>query len=78
MILRLYTRRGCHLCEDMLLALEEFGVHYPFVLETIDVDTKPGLVDRYGDNVPVLTDQLDQLVCQHRFDREAVVRTISA
>ena len=77
MILRLYTRRGCHLCEDMLLALEELGIHQAFVLETVDIDSEPDLVARYGQDVPVLTDQLDVLICQHRFDHKAVLQAIS-
>jgi glutaredoxin len=46
----LYTRRGCHLCEqaeDMLTAL---GV----VATLVDVDAEPEAASRYGLRVPVL------------------------
>ena len=46
----LYTRRGCHLCDDALAVLER----YALAIEAIDIDSDPGLVERYGDCIPVV------------------------
>ncbi|MEX2287573.1 MAG: glutaredoxin family protein [Planctomycetaceae bacterium] len=49
----LYTRNGCHLCDDARLALASFHNELPAVQE-IDIDTDPGLVERFGTCVPVV------------------------
>jgi glutaredoxin len=50
----LYTRRGCHLCADAHQILEEARQQHGFELELVDIDTDPELVDRYGEQVPVV------------------------
>jgi hypothetical protein len=54
LILTLITRRDCGLCEEMAeivgAELEAFGA----AIETVDVDSDPDLVERYGLEVPVL------------------------
>jgi glutaredoxin len=51
----LYTRRGCHLCDDTHAVLTEYQRRYGFVLEPIDVDAVPALAERYGEWVPVIS-----------------------
>jgi glutaredoxin len=51
----LYTRVGCHLCDVAKDVLDEARRERPFDLATIDVDTDPALVERYGLEVPVVT-----------------------
>lgn len=46
----LYTRAGCHLCEDAAAILAELGVAYT----PVDVDTDADLQARHGWDVPVL------------------------
>lgn len=53
----LYSRSYCHLCEDMLHALEKFRPAYGFTVEIIDVDADEALVRRYDELVPVLVGQ---------------------
>jgi glutaredoxin len=50
----LYTRQGCHLCDDARTVLESAGQRHALVLRTVDVDTDPDLVARYGLEVPVV------------------------
>ncbi|KEF35203.1 glutaredoxin [Deinococcus sp. RL] len=49
-VLTLYTRRGCHLCEQA----EERLRLLDFAYRPVDVDRDPALRARYGDDVPVL------------------------
>jgi thioredoxin-like negative regulator of GroEL len=51
----LYTRPGCHLCEDMKHAIEAAGAGGRFHLREVDIDTDPALVALYGLSIPVLT-----------------------
>ena len=50
----LYTRVGCHLCEEAERVLREERVATPFRLELVDIDRDPELVRRYGVRVPVV------------------------
>jgi len=50
----LYTRRGCHLCDDAKVVLDLVRETHPFDLAVIDIDTDPALVARYTDEVPVI------------------------
>jgi glutaredoxin len=46
----LYTRAGCHLCNEALAILHRFGQEP----ELIDIDTDPALRERYTNCVPVV------------------------
>ncbi len=48
--LTLYTRAGCHLCEDAEALLQRLG----YAAALVDVDADPLLQARYGEEVPVL------------------------
>lgn len=54
MDLTLYTRAGCHLCEEMKAALAPLLREFQLALREVDVDSDPGLVTRFGVEVPVL------------------------
>ncbi|HEX8969104.1 MAG TPA: glutaredoxin family protein [Chloroflexota bacterium] len=53
--IRLYTRPGCHLCEQALVDLERLARRYPHVLEQVDISQDADLSRRYGELIPVLT-----------------------
>jgi thiol-disulfide isomerase/thioredoxin len=49
----LYGRGYCHLCDDMLAALEALQTDLQrFAVEVIDVDADPALVARFDELVP--------------------------
>jgi glutaredoxin len=50
----LYTRHGCHLCDDARAVLEAARRREPFTLEVIDVDADPALRALYNFEVPVI------------------------
>jgi glutaredoxin len=50
---QLYTRAGCHLCDDAAALLEQHRRWLPRVVQ-IDVDTEPRLTELYGNCVPVI------------------------
>jgi glutaredoxin len=50
----LYTRAGCHLCEEAARVLRAEQAATAFRLELVDVDRDPALARRYGVRVPVV------------------------
>jgi glutaredoxin len=46
----LYSRQGCHLCDDAAAALTRLGLTF----EVVDVDADPELKTRYNECVPVI------------------------
>jgi glutaredoxin len=50
----LYGKPGCHLCEDARAALERVGTERRFELEEVDVSLDPALHQEYGERIPVL------------------------
>ena len=48
--LRLLSRPGCHLCEEMAQALQELDVAF----DHVNVEDDPVLEARYGSAIPVL------------------------
>lgn len=55
----LYSRSYCHLCDDMLEALQALSGEYPFTVEVVDVDSDEALVAQFDELVPVLFGQKD-------------------
>jgi len=50
-----YSRLGCHLCEDMLSALASFQSELGYRYSVYDVDSEPALFEKYNALVPVVT-----------------------
>ena len=50
----LYTRAGCHLCDEAKAQLQILMKTVAFELREIDIDTNPDLQRRYNDEVPVI------------------------
>ncbi len=52
--LELYSRPGCHLCDDLRLLCERLGNELPLRLTEVNIEGDPILEARYGEEVPVL------------------------
>ena len=75
MVLLLYTRRGCHLCEA---AEDMLGVHARAgTVEIIDVDGESDLQSRYGSRVPVLVAN-GTVVMEGRFHESELARLLNS
>jgi hypothetical protein len=71
----LYSRRGCHLCDELLEELEPL-CRGRLEICVRDVDTSPEWLERYGLLVPVLY-YGESEVCRYRMDREAVLEVLN-
>ena len=52
--LTIYSRPGCHLCDEMKAVVRTVAQSVPLSLEEIDISTDPGLEASYGLEIPVL------------------------
>ena len=59
----LYTRPGCHLCDDARSRLEKLRQSMPFTLEEIDIEQDDALHAAYLERIPVI-----HLDGEHLFD----------
>jgi glutaredoxin len=50
----LYGKPGCHLCDDARAVVERVRTEHPFELREIDVSLDPQLFREYGERIPVL------------------------
>jgi len=50
----LYTRDGCHLCDEARRVIEGVGAIVPFTLTEVDIETDDALIRDYGIRIPVV------------------------
>ena len=50
----IYSRQGCHLCDDAHNTLESLREELKFEIEVINIDENTELVKLYSDQVPVI------------------------
>ena len=55
MTVTLYTRRGCHLCDEAKQAIESARRRSAFEYQEFDIDADPKLREIYNEEVPVIT-----------------------
>jgi hypothetical protein len=52
--LTIYSRPGCHLCDEMKAIVQRVARTMPISVEEIDISTNPALEAQYGLEIPVL------------------------
>lgn len=73
--LRIYSRPGCHLCDEMKAVVERVARRVPIDLEEIDISTDPDLERRYGQEIPVL--EIDgRKAAKYRITEDDLVRKL--
>jgi glutaredoxin len=50
----IYSRPGCHLCEEAKETIERVRRRVGFGLRVIDIETEPELEKQYGEEIPVV------------------------
>ena len=78
-VLTLYSRPGCHLCEDMKTVIRRVAgsAAAAIDLDEIDISTDADLEARYGLEIPVLL--IDgKKVAKYRIEDEELRRALSA
>ena len=74
-----YSRPGCHLCDEAKLAIETAGCHDQFTFAEIDIESDRELLRKYKYDIPVIV--IDGVeIFRHRVDTDKfrdVVRRIN-
>lgn len=78
MRLTIYSKPGCHLCDEMKAVVHRvIDSRADSPLDEIDISTDPSLLDRYGLEVPVLL--IDGFkVAKYRVSEEELTRMLEA
>ena len=71
LVLTVYSRTYCHLCDDMIAALHQLQGRFVFEIKVVDVDSDAELEARYGEWVPLLESDGREL-CHYVLDEPAV------
>lgn len=71
----LFTRSGCHLCEDAKAILLALQGAYDFTFVETDITTDPVLLARYGEEIPVVLIN-GQKAGKYRVDRAYISRLL--
>jgi hypothetical protein len=69
--LTLYSKPGCHLCDDMKHVIEAVAKRIPLALEVVDISTDQTLTDRYELEIPVLLIE-GKKAAKYRVDERAL------
>jgi glutaredoxin len=63
----LYTRPGCHLCDEAKLQMAPLLAEFGARLHEVNIDADPALLERYNLDVPVIF-LADRKIAKHRVD----------
>ena len=64
-IVVLYGKPGCHLCEEARETVEAVRAELPFELREVDVSVDPALERDYGERIPVVEVEGEELFEYH-------------
>jgi glutaredoxin len=71
----LYSRPGCHLCEEARAALENAQTRAPFAIDEINIELDDILHARYLERIPVVAIDGEELF-DYIIDEESLIRRI--
>ncbi|MGE5716731.1 MAG: glutaredoxin family protein [Acidobacteriota bacterium] len=74
--LRLLSRSGCHLCEEMKAVVAPLVLSRGGTLDVLDVDSDPVLAARWGNEIPVLLDERGRVVAKVRDSAAKIARRL--
>jgi hypothetical protein len=73
--IEIYSRPGCHLCDEAKAVIEPFMQKFPLELKVTNVDTDARLRDAYGTEIPVILINGTEAF-RHRVDAQALERKL--
>lgn len=73
----LYTRPGCHLCDDVKQHLAALATELTFSVDEVNIESEPALRVRYGHDIPVVTVE-GREAFRHRFDESRLRKLLAA
>jgi hypothetical protein len=74
--LTIYSRPGCHLCDEMKAVVGRVAQTIPLSLNEVDISTDPELETRYGLEIPVLFVE-GKKAAKYRIREEELARALA-
>ena len=72
---RIYSRPGCHLCDEAKMAIRNAGCSDRFTLEEVNIESDDELLRKYKYDIPVVTiDGVEAF--RHRVNADEFIRLI--
>ena len=71
----IYSRPGCHLCDEMKAVVTRVAQSIPLEIREIDISTGPALEANYGFEIPVLI-VAGKRAAKHRIGEEELARIL--
>jgi len=75
--LTIYSRPGCHLCEEMKTVVARVARRVELTLHEIDISTDPALEQRFGLEIPVLLVG-EKKIAKYRVTETELTRILAA
>jgi glutaredoxin len=75
--LTIYSRPGCHLCDEMKAVVQRAARSVPLTIEEIDISHDAELDERYGLEIPVLMVN-GKKAAKYRITEEELTRILIA
>jgi len=75
--LTIYSRPGCHLCDEMKAVVTRVARTIPLSLQEIDISTDAALEAQYGLEIPVLLVE-GKKAAKYRIAEDALVRILTS
>ena len=70
-----YSKPGCHLCDEAKAVMENAGVSHRFTLVEVNIESDPELLRKYKYDIPVV--MIDGVECfRHRVDVQEFIRRV--
>lgn len=76
-VVRLLSRNDCHLCDVAKGRIESAGRRVRFRLEIVDIDSDPDLAARYGERIPVVHVNGEEMFA-YRVNERVLVRKLKS
>ncbi len=73
LVLSIYSRPECHLCDEMFDALKKWQGRFNFKVDIINIDQDTSLTARFADRIPLLAVG-DIEICEYHLDEKALLR----
>jgi len=70
---QVYSRSGCHLCEEMVEHLNILKESHKFEFDIIEITGNAALEEKFGVKVPVLMQDMTE-ICHYFLDPKLLIR----
>ena len=75
-VVEIYSKPGCHLCDDAKVILRKLQRHHRFTLREVNIAGDAKLLAAYGTRIPLVFVN-GHLVCKYFVDETAVIKSFA-